>query len=132
MSAAGETGNLSAEPPTTAAGSAATSDEATKKFKEGTILEAIEDFDSSIPDAVVQHFLNGAGLQTTDQRITRLIAIAAQKFIHDIVTDSLQHCKLRGSQGKKTKDKKYVLAIEDLAAALTEYGIEVRRQHYFN
>lgn len=96
------------------------------------LLEAIEEFDSSLPDAVVQHFLNSAGLQTSDPRIIRLIAIAAQKFIHDIISDSLQHCKLRGAQGKKTKEKKYTLAIEDLASALSEYGIEVRRQHYFN
>lgn len=96
------------------------------------ILEAIKDFDSSIPDAVVHHFLNVAGMQTSDQRIIRLIAIAAQKFVHDIVSDSLQHCKLRGSQAKKNKEKKYTLAIEDLASALSEYGIEVRRQQYFN
>lgn len=98
----------------------------------GNILEAIKDFDSSIPDAVVHHFLNVAGMQTTDQRIVRLIAIAAQKFIHDIVSDSLQHCKLRGAQNKKTKEKKYVLSIEDLTSALAEYGIEIKRQHYFN
>lgn len=96
------------------------------------ILEAIEEFDSSIPDPVVHHFLNVAGLQTNDKRIVRLIAIAAQKLIHDIVSDSLQHCKLRGAQGKKTKERKYTLTIEDLASALAEYGIEVRRQHYFN
>lgn len=96
------------------------------------ILEAIEEFDSSIPDAVVYHFLNVAGMQTNDQRIIRLIAIAAQKFIHDIVSDSLQHCKLRGAQGKKTKEKKYTLTIEDLASAMAEHGIEVRRQQYFN
>lgn len=96
------------------------------------ILQAIEEFDSSIPDEVVHHFLNVAGMQTCDPRITKLIAIAAQKFIHDIVSDSLQHCKLRGTQGKKNKEKKYTLAIEDLASALAEYGIEVRRQQYFN
>lgn len=101
-------------------------------INKNNILEAIEEFDSSIPDAVVHHYLNVAGMQTTDQRIIRLIAIAAQKFIHDIVSDSLQHCKLRGAQGKKTKEKKYTLAIEDLSSALSEYGIEVSRQHYFN
>lgn len=96
-----------------------------------TMLEAIEDFDSSIPDPVVHHFLNAAGMQTSDQRIIRLIAIAAQKFIHDIVSDSLQHCKLRGNQGKK-KEKRYTLTIEDLSAALSDYGIEVVKQPYFN
>lgn len=97
-----------------------------------SILDAIEEFDSSIPDPVVCHFLNCAGLQTNDRRIVRLIAVAAQKFIHDIVSDSLQHCKLRATQGKKGKDKKYTLAIEDLSSALSEYGIEVKRQQYFN
>lgn len=96
------------------------------------LLEAIEEFDSSIPDVVVEHFLNVAGMQTNDKRITRLIAIAAQKFVHDIVSDSLQHCKLRGAAGKKTKEKKYTLTIDDLSSALAEYGIEVRRPHYFN
>lgn len=99
---------------------------------EGNILETIKDFETSIPDAVVHHFLNVAGMQTSDERIIRLIAIAAQKFIHDVVSDSLQHCKLRGTQNKKAKEKKYTLSIEDLTSALAEYGIEINRQHYFN
>lgn len=97
-----------------------------------SLLEAIEDFDSSIPDEVVLHFLNVAGMQTNDRRIIRLIAIAAQKFVHDIVSDALQHSKLKGSQGKKPKEKKNTLTIDDLSAALAEYGIDVKRQHYFN
>lgn len=73
-----------------------------------------------------------AGMQTNDPRMIKLIAIAAQKFIHDVVSDSLQHCKLRSGQTKKAKDKKYTLAMEDLSSALLEYGIEVKRPHYFN
>lgn len=96
------------------------------------MLDAIEEFDSSIPDVVVHHYLNSAGMQTTDSRIVRLIAVAAQKFIHDIVSDSLQRCKLRSTQGKKAKEKKYTLNMEDLSSALAEYGLEVRRQQYFN
>lgn len=96
------------------------------------MLDAIEEFDSSIPDPVVHHYLNCAGMHTNDQRIVRLIGVAAQKFIHDIVSDSLQRCKLRAAQGKKGKDKKHTLTTDDLSAALSEYGIEVRRQQYFN
>uniref|UniRef100_A0A6G1SIP3 Transcription initiation factor TFIID subunit 10 n=1 Tax=Aceria tosichella TaxID=561515 RepID=A0A6G1SIP3_9ACAR len=91
-----------------------------------SMLEAIKDFDSSIPDEVIKHFLNISGMQTSDQKIIRLIAIAAQKFIHEIVSDSLQHCKLRN------KGKKYTLTVEDLSAALSEVGIEMKRQQYFN
>lgn len=74
----------------------------------------------------------------------RLISLAAQKFISDIANDALQHCKTRSSatqgtnkvqkdkDGKLIKDKKYTLAVEDLAPALNEsYGLTVRKAHYF-
>ena len=68
----------------------------------------------------------------------RLVSIAAQKFISDIVNDALQHCKMRGannlsqSSKNKTKDKRYTLTMEDLAPALAEYGIVIRKPHYFS
>lgn len=72
----------------------------------------------------------------------RLISIAAQKFISDVANDALQHCKTRtsnapssshGSKAKpsSTKDRKYTLTMEDLAPALGDYGITVRKAHYF-
>ena len=36
----------------------------------------------------------------------RLITLAAQKFISDIINDSLQHCKLRGSSQATRKGSK--------------------------
>lgn len=78
----------------------------------------------------------------------RLISLAAQKFISDIVNDALQQCKMRGSStgggtssgsgqsaaAKKgpAKDKKYTLSMEDLQPALAEYGVNVKKPHYFN
>ena len=67
----------------------------------------------------------------------RLVSIAAQKFISDIVNDALQHCKMRGantvqSSKNKTKDKRFTLTMEDLAPALAEYGIVVRKPPYFS
>lgn len=64
----------------------------------------------------------------------RLISLAAQKFISDIVNDALQHCKMRGAgQSKKTvKDKRYTLSMEDLTPALAEYGLNVKKPYYFN
>lgn len=74
--------------------------------------------------------------------------MAAQKFISDIVNDALQQCKMRGSSAgggtssgsgqsaaaKKgaAKDKKYTLSMEDLQPALAEYGVNVKKPHYFN
>lgn len=71
----------------------------------------------------------------------RLISIAAQKFISDIANDALQHCKTRSSaQGpnKNQKDKagnlkkaNYTLTVEDLAPSLNEFGVVVKKPHYF-
>nr|XP_042710416.1 transcription initiation factor TFIID subunit 10 isoform X2 [Chrysemys picta bellii] len=65
----------------------------------------------------------------------RLISLAAQKFISDIANDALQHCKMKGtasgSSRNKSKDKKYTLTMEDLMPALAEYGINVKKPHYF-
>uniref|UniRef100_A0A3Q3LE67 TAF10 RNA polymerase II, TATA box binding protein (TBP)-associated factor n=1 Tax=Labrus bergylta TaxID=56723 RepID=A0A3Q3LE67_9LABR len=65
----------------------------------------------------------------------RLISLASQKFISDIANDALQYCKMKGtasgSSRSKTKDKKYTLTMEDLAPALTEYGVNVKKPYYF-
>lgn len=64
----------------------------------------------------------------------RLVSLAAQKFISEIGNDALQHCKTRGAnQNTKTKgkDRRYTLTMEDLTPAVAEYGIIVKKPHYF-
>ncbi|XP_069496445.1 transcription initiation factor TFIID subunit 10 [Ambystoma mexicanum] len=98
-------------------------------------LMQLEDYTPTIPDAVTGYYLNRAGFEASDPRIIRLISLAAQKFISDIANDALQHCKMKGtasvSSRNKSKDKKYTLTMEDLAPALSEYGINVKKPHYF-
>ncbi|XP_046879814.1 transcription initiation factor TFIID subunit 10-like isoform X1 [Hypomesus transpacificus] len=98
-------------------------------------LMQLEDYTPTIPDAVTGYYLNRAGFEASDPRIIRLISLAAQKFISDIANDALQHCKMKGtasgSSRNKTKDKKYTLTMEDLSPALSEYGINVKKPHYF-
>ncbi|XP_062396782.1 transcription initiation factor TFIID subunit 10 [Sardina pilchardus] len=99
-------------------------------------LMQLEDYTPTIPDAVTGYYLNRAGFEASDPRIIRLVSLAAQKFISDIANDALQHCKMKGtasgSSRNKTKDKKYTLTMEDLAPALSEYGINVKKPHYFS
>ncbi|XP_046655578.1 transcription initiation factor TFIID subunit 10-like [Daphnia pulicaria] len=100
-------------------------------------LMTLEDYTPTIPDAVTCSYLASSGFEASDPRIVRLVSIAAQKFISDIVNDALQHCKMRGantvqSSKNKTKDKRYVLTMEDLAPALAEYGIQIRKPPYYS
>lgn len=98
-------------------------------------LMQLEDYTPTIPDAVTGYYLNRAGFEASDPRIIRLISLAAQKFISDIANDALQHCKMKGtasgSSRNKSKDRKYTLTMEDLTPALSEYGINVKKPHYF-
>ena len=83
-----------------------------------------------IPDALTNHYLKRAGVNEPDVRITRLISLATQKFISQIADDARQ-CATRRSEmsakekrerGIDPKDKRVVLTMEDLSAALGEYG----------
>lgn len=121
-------------PQTTSAGDSSAT--GVKKNVGQTLAEFVlqlEDYSPTIPDPVINYYLHSAGFDATDPRITRLISVSSQKFISDIANDALQHCKMRGAgQTKKTaKDKRYVLTMEDLTPALAEYGINVKKPHYY-
>jgi transcription initiation factor TFIID subunit 10 len=102
------------------------------------VLDRVEDYHSVIPDIVTQNILQNAGLNTNDPQITRLISIAAQKFVSDIAFEALQHCKMRGGGKEQKKNKegrkseKFVLTLEDLSAALQDHGINVRKPQYYS
>ncbi|KAI8812619.1 transcription initiation factor TFIID 23-30kDa subunit-domain-containing protein [Cladochytrium replicatum] len=101
------------------------------------LLLLMDDYSPIIPDAVTDYYLSRSGIECDDVRLKRLMALAAQKFIADVATDAMQHYKLRqqtsGTKGGRgqVKDKRTVLTMEDLSAALGDHGINVRRPDYF-
>eukprot|EP01018_Ginkgo_biloba_P002627 Gb_22946 [translate_table: standard] len=100
-------------------------------------LSSLMDYTPTIPDELAEHYLGRSGFQCPDIRITRLVSIAAQKFIAEIASDAFQLCKARQSavtkekRDKQAKDKRLVLTSEDLSMALREYGVNMKRQEYF-
>ncbi|SAL96652.1 hypothetical protein [Absidia glauca] len=92
-------------------------------------LTKMDNYSPIIPDAVTDYYLSRAGLDCDDVRVKRLLALAAQKFISDISQDAFQYCKVRqsGNRSKVGKDRKTVLTMEDLSAALAEYGVNTTK-----
>lgn len=64
--------------------------------------ELLDDFfgkfkniNSTLPDSVVNHYMKKAGFIAKDPKLIKLVSIASQKFIADIVNDVMQHHKLK-------------------------------------
>ncbi|XP_039141375.1 transcription initiation factor TFIID subunit 10 [Dioscorea cayenensis subsp. rotundata] len=99
-------------------------------------LSSLMDYTPTIPDELVEHYLARSGFQCPDLRLTRLVAVASQKFITDVASDALQHCKARLSapvkdKSKQPKEKRLILTMDDLSKALREHGVNVKHQEYF-
>mmetsp|Transcript_117140 Transcript_117140/g.164736 ORF Transcript_117140/g.164736 Transcript_117140/m.164736 type:complete len:142 (-) Transcript_117140:99-524(-) len=126
-------------------GSAAAADEAgpaTESAAElpgdelAALLEELSGVTPTIPIAAVHFFLMKNGFNTTDERVIKMVAMATQKFVADVATDALQHCKQRqqglpASRRAAGKDKRFVLTTADLQAALKEQGIGVAKPPYY-
>lgn len=103
-------------------------------------LEVIDQYAPIIPDAVTDYYLSLAGFQSSDVRIKRLLALAAQKFISDIATDAYQYSRIRssgaqaggsGTSSSRRGSGKIVFTMEDLRGALSEMGTELRKPEFY-
>ncbi|KAA3458088.1 transcription initiation factor TFIID subunit 10-like [Gossypium australe] len=122
-------------------------------------LASLMDYAPTIPDELVEHYLAKSGFQCPDVRLVRLVAVATQKFVAEVASDALQHCKARQAAVVKDKrekqqkviylcllsflisfglsdplleqDKRLILTMDDLSKSLREYGVNVKHQEYF-
>ncbi|CCD71026.1 Transcription initiation factor TFIID subunit 10 [Caenorhabditis elegans] len=95
-------------------------------------INQLADYPPTIPDSVTLHFLKSAGVDGSDPRVTRMISLAAQKHVSDIILDAMTSARMKGlGQTKKgTKDTKYTLTEELLDEILKEYGHQNTRPPY--
>ncbi|KAG8983946.1 Transcription initiation factor TFIID subunit 10 [Tulasnella sp. JGI-2019a] len=112
----------------------------------------LDDYEPLIPNEVTEYYLQRVGFECDDIRLKRLLSLAAQKFVSDIASDAYQHARIRtnaqpAARGRQApgdratatsgasaplKDKtKTILTMDDLGAALTEYGITARKPDFF-
>ena len=98
------------------------------------MVDSLEDYSTTVPDNLTANILAHAGMDTSDSRMVTLVSLAAQKFMSDIASDALTHCKMRQASSnhmkKGSKEKKYVMTTDDLAVALQEKGVSVKKPPY--
>ncbi|TEB21797.1 transcription initiation factor IID, TAF10 subunit [Coprinellus micaceus] len=116
--------------------------------KDRTLAEfmlMLDDYEPLIPNEVTDYYLQKVGFECEDVRLKRLLSLAAQKFVSDIAADAYQHARIRTSAtgGRvranqplagpgSAKDKtRTTLTMDDLSAALAEYGINARKPDYY-
>jgi len=109
-----------------------------KKVTQEEIMNKINDIHPAIPQELVNYYLESAGFKSSDPKITKLISLSAQKFISEICTDSMNYCKQRQTNPiyrdkvSSSKEKRYVLSVDDLVPSLKEYGINVKKPEYYS
>ncbi|KAI8996575.1 transcription initiation factor IID TAF10 subunit [Trametes punicea] len=97
-----------------------------------------------IPNEVTEYYLQRVGFECDDVRLKRLLSLAAQKFVSDIAADAYQHARIRANAAggrsrasqpsgpSSARDKtKTTLTMDDLSAALAEYGINSRKPEFY-
>lgn len=84
-----------------------------------------------VPDELTKNLLNRSGAACSDDRTVRLVSLAAQKFIADVIEDARESQNNRSQaplavqksegfarQQDKEKDRRVALLTEDLTRAL--------------
>ncbi|KAF9065265.1 transcription initiation factor TFIID 23-30kDa subunit-domain-containing protein [Rhodocollybia butyracea] len=123
--------------------------EAEDARKDRTLAEfmlMLDDYEPLIPNEVTDYYLQKVGFECEDPRLKRLLSLAAQKFVSDIAADAFQHARIRtnaaggrartnqplyGGPGSLKDRTRTTLTMDDLSAALQEYGINARKPDYY-
>ncbi|EFN56271.1 hypothetical protein CHLNCDRAFT_145129 [Chlorella variabilis] len=103
------------------------------------LLAELEDYAPTVPDQVTQHALRQSGYDCKDVRTVRMISVAAQRFVAQVLEEAYNAHKLRQmapaaklkEAGYDPKDKRELLTVEDLLKALEEYGVKAGRPPYY-
>ena len=99
-------------------------------------LEDLDEMAPTIPDQYTNSVLKAVGVNAPDVRVTRLISLAAQKFMQQIADDcfKVQANKLTAlpkDEKLRKINQRVVLTTETLGEVLSEYGVSVKKPSLF-
>ncbi|KAM0671743.1 subunit of transcription initiation factor TFIID [Ordospora colligata] len=95
----------------------------------------LENYIPLLPESVIDHYMEKAGVVTSDPNMKKLVSLLAHKFITDVAISSRQYHKINQKAAQKDKrfanEKKTTFQLADLESALEEVGINISRPHYY-
>ena len=95
-------------------------------------IQSLDSYDPTIPKEVSQYYLSKSGVNVHDERILKLVSLATDKFMADVIFDSKQYSQLRQRSQNKERKRKAVqsadtLEFQDLVCSLKLRGIKIHR-----
>jgi transcription initiation factor TFIID subunit 10 len=93
-----------------------------------TFLGELEDYQPTVPEQLTKFYLERSGLNVKDENIARLVSLAADKVLADILHGAQQRAMLK-RQRQKSKNKEVKdLEMDDLEGSLADVRIFLRRK----
>uniref|UniRef100_A0A6S8EV17 Transcription initiation factor TFIID subunit 10 n=1 Tax=Aplanochytrium stocchinoi TaxID=215587 RepID=A0A6S8EV17_9STRA len=109
--------------------------ENSESLKPEDLLKVVKKYEPLIPVPVIKHYLERAGCEMTDDDHVRVVALAAQKLIGDIVSDA--RIRIIGKTPSKRRSDNdsgedvLKLTTADLSPCLVEQGVQVRKPEFY-
>lgn len=94
-------------------------------------LNAIDTYNSTVPEAVTSFYLKKSGMELKDERIPKLVTLAVDKLLSEIIYEAKQMSILRQQtvrSSKRKQDMQETLETVDLASALSNVNVVLRRK----
>ena len=100
-------------------------------------LEEVDEYKPTVPEAVVRQYLQLGGTATDDPRTLKLVALATDNFLANVVKEARDIGKLRvgnkrpnpngSGGGGEDPDADVPLTMEDIAESLRSKGIKITK-----
>ena len=90
-------------------------------------LSAIVEYESTVPEACIQFYMEKSGITVADPRIVKLVALATDKFLRDIICDAKRVCKLRGVKRSAGSSNTRASEIDDINTYSTLHMEDLQR-----
>mmetsp|Transcript_20620 Transcript_20620/g.34544 ORF Transcript_20620/g.34544 Transcript_20620/m.34544 type:complete len:143 (+) Transcript_20620:55-483(+) len=112
---------------------ARTTNQLPKRFTEqlNDFLAAVESYNPTVPEAISSYYLKKSGCDIKDDRIPKVVSLAADKLLSEIVHEAKQISILRQQSVRSNKRKTEMaetLEMVDIEASLAQAKVFLRRK----